>query len=282
MTAKRYATTSTSPTWRPGRRARTGAGLRGSWSRSTSSHSRSSSAPTSEGAMKAVFRVWRQREPERRGRVRPLRGGRSLPGDDAAGGARPPERSPRGAGRAARRLRQRLPRGHLRRLRHRGGRPPPWPAAAHHDLPRAHARLPRRRHDHARALPHRRVPRAARPRGGSPRARPRDAGRRLRVRAHGQRARGQCAAHRARGGGARAGRRDLHRVRSLRGRVPERLGGAVRRRQGEPSRRACPRASRSARGGPGRWWPRRTARASAPARATASARRCARRASGST
>ena len=46
---------------------------------------------------------------------------------------------------------------------------------------------------------------------------------------------------------ARVGRRRLHRLRRLRGGLPERLGDAVHRRQGHPPRRCCRRASPSGR-----------------------------------
>ena len=82
---------------------------------------------------------------------------------------------------------------------------------------------------------------------------------------------------RRRAAGPRDGRGGLHRLRRLRGGLPERLGDALRRRQGLAPRRCCRRASPSATSACSRWSRRWTPRASAPARTTASARAPARR-----
>ncbi len=83
-----------------------------------------------------------------------------LPGD-----ARHPQRGTHPQGRGPRRLRPRLPRGHLRRLQpgHQRRRPR---TRAHHHLPAAHAVLPGRRHHRRRALARLRLPGRQGPRGG--------------------------------------------------------------------------------------------------------------------
>ena len=200
--------------------------------------------------------------------------------DDAARGARPPQRVAGRARRAAGGLRQRLPRGDLRGLRHRGGRPPARAAAGHDHLSAAAAGVPRRRHDHARAVPHGRLPGRARPGRGPRRARPRRAGGRLRLGAGRQRARGQYACPVGRDAAERAlDAADVHRLRRLRRRLPQRLRRRCSWGPSSPTSGSCPRASPSARAAPAPWWPPRTARASAAARSTASARPPAPRAS---
>ena len=85
----------------------------------------------------------------------------------------------RGAGR----LRPRLPRGHLRRVQPRHQRRRARPRA-HHQLPAAHALLPRRRHHRRRAVAGRRLPRRPRPRRRPLGVRPHHPVRRLRQRPH--------------------------------------------------------------------------------------------------
>ena len=83
-------------------------------------------------------------------------------------------------------------------------------------------------------------------------------------------------------GGRRGdGRRRVHRLRRLRGRLPERGRQPVHRGQGRATSTCCPRASPSATAA-SRRWSTRWRSTSAPARTTASARRRARRRSRST
>ncbi|CAG6391331.1 hypothetical protein SCOCK_110159 [Actinacidiphila cocklensis] len=130
--------------------------------------------------------------------------------------------------------------GHQRR----GARP-----GTHHQLPAAHAVLPRRRHHRRRTLAGRRLPRGARPRRGPRRLRPDHPVRRLRQRPHRLRARG------ARHPGAQGRRRQrlrarrVHRLRRLRGGVPQRLRDALHLREGQPPQR--PAAGRARARDPG-------------------------------
>ena len=156
------------------------------------------------------------------------------------------------AGRGPDRLRQRLPRGHLRPVRRGDQRRGPRPAADHH-LPAAHAVVLRRRQDRHRAVAGRPVPGDQGPGRQPRRVRPDHPGRRLHLGADRHRAR------RARRAGAqerrrpRVRRRHLHRLRRLRRRLPERFGDAVHRRQGHPPRPAARRVSPSGTPGWSTW-----------------------------
>ena len=112
------------------------------------SRSGGSPTPTTEGA-----------DPHLRGRRHHR--GHVLP-RDARRAQRAADRRRRGAGR----LRQRLPRGHLRHVRADDQRRGPRPRG-HHDVPAAHALVHRRRHDHHRAVARRPVPGAQGPRAST-------------------------------------------------------------------------------------------------------------------
>jgi hypothetical protein len=131
---------------------------------------------------------------------------------------------------------------------------PHGPPARHDHLPAPDACVPRRRHHHAGALSHRRLPPRARPRRGPARAGPGHAGGRLYLRARRQRSRGQYDPGGSRVHRARPGRRRVHRVWRLRGRLSQWLRLAVRGRQAHPpgalaARPAGARAARTIHGG---------------------------------
>ena len=95
-------------------------------------------------------------------------------------------RAQRGAhrqGRGADRVRQRLPRGHLRHVRPGDQRQAARPEV-HHHLPAAHALVQGRRHDHDRAVARRRLPGDQGPRRRPQRVRPDHPGRRLHLGQH--------------------------------------------------------------------------------------------------
>ena len=87
-------------------------------------------------------------------------------------------------GRGARRVRPRLPRGHLRVVRHDDRRPRPRPRDGHRDVPAPPAQAAGRRDRHRRAVAGRRVPDHPGPRGRPQRVRPDRRGRRLHHRPH--------------------------------------------------------------------------------------------------
>jgi ferredoxin len=194
--------------------------------------------------MNLTLHVWRQNGPGARGASRPTRSTTSarhvLPRD-----ARRGQRAAHREGRGAHRLRPRLPRGHLRHVLAGDQRRAARPAARHHHLPAPHAQLQRRRR------------RSIEPWRAKPPSRcSRTCGRPRRLRPHHRR---PAATSRAHGGrptptpcpsqgdaDARHGRRRLHRLRRLRRGLPQRLGDALRRRQGLPPRPCCRRASPSA------------------------------------
>ncbi|CAG7647162.1 hypothetical protein SBRY_40599 [Actinacidiphila bryophytorum] len=130
--------------------------------------------------------------------------------------------------------------GHQRR----GARP-----RAHHQLPAAHALLPRRRHHRRRAVAGRRLPRGARPGRGPGRLRPDHPVRRLRQRPHRRRARGARHPGAQGRGRQRLRARRVHRLRRVRGRLPQRLGDAVHLGEGQPPGR--PAAGRTGTRDPG-------------------------------
>ena len=216
-------------------------------SRSSSRTCTCRSGATSE-RMNLTLQVWRQAGATPTGRLVRLRGPRRQPATC---------RSSRcstcvnerliAQGRGADRLRPRLPRGHLRHVRPDDQRRGARPAARHHHLPAAHAQLQGRRRD----LRSSRGARAAfpvikdlvvdrgafdriiaaggfitAPTGSAPDAQrhPGPEGRRR----------------------ARDGRRRVHRLRRLRGGLPERLGDAVHRARRSRTSACCRRASPSA------------------------------------
>ena len=151
------------------------------------------------------------------------------------------------------RLRPRLPRGHLRLVLDDDQRPGPRPVGGHRHLPAAHAQVPRRRRDRRRAVAGPGVPDHPRPRRRPQRVRPHRRGRRLHHRADRQRARRQPDP-RAQGGRRRGdGRRRVHRLRRVRGRVPERRRPAVHRGEGRAPRPAAPGPARALRRGSSTW-----------------------------
>ncbi len=140
------------------------------------------------------------------------------------------------------RVRLRLPRRHLRHVRHHGQRPAPRPGTDDDRLPVAHAPFQGRRHDHARALAGQGVSGPQGPGGGPQRVRSNHPGRRLHVGQCGRRAGWQRRARPQDRGRSGDGRRPVHRLRRLCRRVQERVGGAVHVRQGLATWRTCPRA----------------------------------------
>ncbi len=169
-------------------------------------------------------------------------------------------------GRRAGRLRPRLPRRHLRHVRLHDQRRGPRPAARHHRLPACTCATSRTATSCTSSR-------------GAPRAFPvvkdlvvdRSAfdriiaaggfiSRRHRQRARRQRHPGPQGQRRA-----RHGRRRLHRLRRLRGHVPQRLGVAVHRRQDLAPRPAAARPARARAAAPSPWWRKPTRRCSAAA-----------------
>ncbi len=102
--------------------------------------------------MNLTLHVWRQKNAERQGPLRHLRGARRQPGHVLPRDARRGQRGAHAGGRGPDRLRPRLPRGHLRHVQHRRERSAARAAHAHDRLPAAHAQLPGRRHAGGRAL----------------------------------------------------------------------------------------------------------------------------------
>ena len=133
--------------------------------------------------------------------------------------------------RGADRLRPRLPRGHLRHLRPDDQRRGARPGAGHDRLPAPHALLQGRRHRHHRAVAGAGLPGHQRPGRRPLGVRPDHRGRRLHLgrRPGGARTRNAIAGPEAERR-PRHGRGRLHRLRRLRGGLPERLGDAVHRR----------------------------------------------------
>ena len=139
------------------------------------------------------------------------------------------------------RLRSRLPRRDLRDVlagdqRRAARRPGP-----HHRLPAAHAQVQGRRCDLHRAVAGPGLPDHQGPDRRPRRPRPHHPGRRLHLLPHRRRARRQCHPDRQGERRLRHGRRRVHRLRRLRRRLPQRLGDALRLRQGRPAGGCCRR-----------------------------------------
>ena len=144
-------------------------------------------------------------------------------------------------------VRPRLPRRDLRHVLVDDQRPGPRTAAGHRDVPTAHAQVPQWRRDRDRAVAGAGVPdhqgSDVRPLGARPH-------RRSRGLHHGTDRRGpgrqphpgsQAGGRRRRAGG------DVHRLRSVRRRLPERSRPAVHRRQDHPPQRPAPGPARAVR-----------------------------------
>ena len=135
-------------------------------------------------------------------------------------------------------------------LRDDDQRPGPRPAEGHGHLPAPHAEVRRRRRDLHRAVAGPGLPRAEGPHRRPDRLRPHRRGGRLHHRPHRRRARRQPHAD-PQGGGRRGdGRGRLHRLRRLRGRLPEQRRAAVHRRPSSTTSTCCRRARPSATSGP--------------------------------
>ena len=162
--------------------------------------------------------------------------------------ARRGQRAAHRAGRGAHRLRPRLPRGHLRHVLADDQRPAARPAARHRHLPAPHAQVPRRRHHRDRAVAGRRRSRWSATSSSTARAFDRiiEAGGYITVN---DRLGPRRQPHPDPQGGRRRGdgRGGLHRVRRLRGGLPQRVRRSCSRRPRSPtstcSRRARPSAT---------------------------------------
>ncbi|CAA9220493.1 MAG: Succinate dehydrogenase iron-sulfur protein, partial [uncultured Blastococcus sp.] len=187
-------------------------------------------------------------EPSGQGQDGDLQGHRHLAGHVVPRDARRPQRAADHGRRRPGRLRPRLPRGHLRHVRRhdqrRGARPP-----ADDDVPAAHALVQGRRHDRRRAVAGEPLPGDQGPRGRPARAGPDHPVRWLHQRRDRNGSRGARDAGAQEGLRRRLRRRDLHRLRRLRGRLPERLLDAVHRREGHPPRPHAAGAARAQRPG---------------------------------
>ena len=134
-----------------------------------------------------TLRIWRQDDESDKGGLRDLRRGRRLAGHVVPGDAGRAQRTADRRGRGAGRVRPRLPRGHLRDVRHDDQRRRARPGEGDHDVPAAHAQLHRRRHHHHRAVAGTPVPGGQGPGGRPFGVRPDHRGGRLRQRADRQR-----------------------------------------------------------------------------------------------
>ncbi|CAA9209937.1 MAG: Succinate dehydrogenase iron-sulfur protein, partial [uncultured Blastococcus sp.] len=184
--------------------------------------------------------------PDRQGQDGDLQGHRHLAGHVLPRDARRAQRAADHAGRGPRGLRPRLPRGHLRHVRRHDQRRGARPAADDH-LPAAHAVVQGRRQDRHRAVAGQPVPGDQGPRRRPPGLRPDHPGRWLHLRGNRHRPRGARHAGAQEGLRRRVRRRDLHRLRCVRGRLPERVLDALHRRQGHPPRAHAAGAARARR-----------------------------------
>ena len=110
----------------------------------------------------------------------------------------------------------------------------------------------------ARAVARRRLSGRQGPHRRPRRVRPHHRRRRLHLRVHRRRSRRQCHPRPEGERRPRDGRRGVHRLRRVRGRLPERLGHALRLGEGLAPGDSCPRASRSVPHASARWSPRWT------------------------
>ena len=206
--------------------------------------------------MKLTLKIWRQKNTQREGRIRPLSGGRRRSRDVDSGVPGCAERVADPEGRRACGLRARLPRRHLRLLRLRDQRHGARPGARDHRLPVDHAPLQGRRRADPRALARQGLPHGQGPGRRSPRLRPHH--RRPAATSPFPPARRRRQRHPGwqRDRGPQHGRRRLHRLRSLRGGLPQRFGRAVYRGQDHPPRVSFRKASRSSNAARWPWWRR--------------------------
>ena len=162
---------------------------------------------------------------------------------------------PRARGQGADRLRPRLPRGHLRLVRRDDQRHAARAAAqTTDDLPAPPAEVLRRRHDRGRAVAVDGVPGDPRPGRRPQRVRPDRPGRRLHhASTPASAADGNAIPVAKDDAGPRDRRRDLHRLRRVRGGVPERRRPALHGGEGRRTWTCCRRASRSAWSRSRRW-----------------------------
>ena len=211
-------------------------------------------------------RVWRQAGTDaarRRSRTYDVR--RRQPRHVVPRAVRRAERAARRRGPGADRVRPRLPRGHLRLVLDDDQRPRARPRDRHRHLPAPHAQVRRRRRDHRGAVARRARSRSSTtssstaaafdriveaggyitaPTGSAPDAN-------LILVPEGSRRRGD-------------GRRRVHRLRRVRGRVPERRRAALHRGEGRAPQPAAPGPARALRRGSSTWstrWSAGSARA---------------------
>ena len=184
-------------------------------------------------------------------------------------------------GRRADRVRARLPRRHLRLLRIHDQRHRARPAARHHGVP-AHMRHFKDGDElYPRAVAREGISGHQGSGGRSQRLRSHHRSRRLHLRPHRQRAGRQRDPGAERGCRSRHGRRRVHRLRRLRGGLPECLRGAVHRREDHASRPAAAGPARTPRARPAHGGARSTPKSSEAAPTSANAKRCVRRRSSS-
>ena len=231
----------------------------------------------SDETMNLTLKVWRQDGPSDAGPLRDLRRHRHQRGHVVPRDARRRQRAADRRRAASRSPSTRLPRGHLRHLRPDDQRPGPRPAEGHRHLPAPHAEVPRRR----RRSPSSRggPPRSRSSRTSSSTARRSTASSRPAATSRadtGAAPRRQPHPDPQAGGRRRHGRRRLHRLRRLRGRLPEQRRPAVHLGQARPPQPAAPGPGRALAAAP-RTWSTPWRSSSAPAPTTASARRRARR-----
>ena len=138
----------------------------------------------------------------------------------------------------------------MRHLRHHRQWTPTRAGAQHHHMRTAPPGLQRRCHGAPGTVPVRRLPGRARPHRRPFRTGPRHRGRRLRVGGRRHRPRRRHRANPATRGRGRTGLRRLHRLRCLRGRLPERVWLLVHRRQARPPVATAARAAGTRTSGP--------------------------------
>ena len=129
--------------------------------------------------MKLTLRIWRQASARRQGQDEEVRARRRRARHVVPRDARRAQREARARRPGPGLVRPRLPRGHLRLVRHGHQRHGARPAEEHHHLPAAHAALHRRRHDRHRAVAGQGVPGDQGPRHRPQRVRRDHQGRRL-------------------------------------------------------------------------------------------------------